>query len=78
MTGNVLEWTSTISPTPYVPIINVPLEYRVEPDGTKVPATFYYLKGGSCMHGYRNSRLESLTCFGEGYRNWHLGMRLAL
>lgn len=77
MTGNVWEWSSTVAPEQHV-LGDMPKEYIKCSDGTiKIP-TFYFLKGGSCMNGYRTSKLSSNNIFGEHYRNWHLGMRLAL
>ena len=78
MTGNVWEWTSTSVPAPSIPIDSIPSKYIPVLARLKTKSTYYYLKGGSCMNGYRNSRLVSENDFEESYRNWHLGMRLAI
>ena len=79
LTGNVWEWCSTPAPTQYIPLGGgIPKEYRKLPDGTIEIPTFYYLKGGSCMNGFKTSTLDSTNIFGENYKNLHLGMRLVL
>lgn len=64
MTGNVWEWCSDIAPATLT-IMGQPTELVKNSNGESFVPTYYYLKGGSFMNGYKSSRLVSDNRFGE-------------